>query len=109
MKTGRRLTSRRLEVEQAFTDLFFKLFTKLMLLERETPFEEHLNGLVLLAATFNQHGQHLMRFEKDLNSVITHCYQHLLKAKRKLPDNMIAFVMKDKVRRSIAFRIGISF
>ena len=80
-----------------------------MLLERETPFEEHLNGLVLLGGTFNQHGQLLMRFEKDLNSVITHCYQHLAKAKRKLPENMIAFVMKDKIRRSMAFRINISF
>jgi len=33
-KTSKKTTSKRLEVEQGFTDLFFKLFTKIMLLEK---------------------------------------------------------------------------
>ena len=92
----------------AFVDLFFKFFSKFIELERESLFESQHNTLVLLAGVFKGHSHLLHRFEQDLNSAITHFYQQSVKGKFKLPDNMVTFIIKRKVREALIFRITLS-
>jgi hypothetical protein len=107
-KAGRKVTSRRLEVEQALRDLFFKFITKFMLIEKETPPEAQVNILALLGGLLNQHGPLLEQYEKDLNAMIRHFYQQSGSGRFKLPDNMLAFIMRNRVRKSLIFGIQLN-
>lgn len=46
------------------------------------------------------------KYEKDINSLILHCYQPLIKTKKKIPEDMISFIFKEKVKKQIYFRIA---
>lgn len=84
-KSSKKMTSKRLEVEGSFKELFFKYLTKMILLEKDTYFEAFSQSLTLLSGIFSQHRILLAKYEKDLNSIITHFYQNSMKLKRKLP------------------------
>ena len=69
------MTAQRMELEESLTDLYFKFFTKFLILDREISLEYHQDTLVLLGGIFRMHSQQLTKFEKDLNSIIQHFYQ----------------------------------
>lgn len=83
-----------LEIEAILKDLFFKYFTKIMLQDKTSFSEVYLNSIVLLTGVYRQNYGLFSKFEKDINSLITHVYQHQLKLKRKLPDDMVDFVLR---------------
>jgi hypothetical protein len=104
-RSSKKLTSRLLEVEAVFKDLFVRFFTKSILKEQGEAASPTAN---LLAGLYRQNEGLLTRHQKDINAVITHFYQQQFKTKRKMPEDMIDFVYKQKVKKTLAFRLPFS-
>ena len=92
-------------VEAILKDLWVKIMAKMMLHGRNLTPDELMSQVVVLSLVFSQNRTMLEKYEKDLNYLVALAMNLQVKARRKMPEDMVGFLVKDKIMKNISFKM----
>ena len=96
-----------MEVESALKDLWVKVLAKAMMFDRSASMEEFSGAVTILTAVYSQQKWLFEKYEKDLNYLVANAMNVQVKARRKMPEDMVGYLMKERVNKHIAFKVDI--
>ena len=106
-KSHQKQGARLVKVESALKDLWVKVLAKAMMFDRSASMEEFSGAVTILTAVYSQQKWLFEKYEKDLNYLVANAMNVQVKARRKMPEDMVGYLMKERVNKHIAFKVDI--